>query len=246
VEQLTYRELLGRLPETAYYASFRMHPGDNLAAMQMDLSLAFPMIDLLLGGQGSNDDRVREITEIEEQILEVVARIVAKELGTAWIPLGIEFAFDGRQQASQLQRLMPPTEKILSLSFELRMSNSRGSLNLTFSAVASNALQRKLSKDWDYRRPSREADADGRLKHKLLDCRFSVMLGAVNIPIAMTRLLDLRPGDVLPLRHPVDAPLALLVAGHPSFTARAVRSSNLRAAQVFDRSIVKAEKVQTA
>lgn len=42
---------------------------------------------------------------------------------------------------------MPPNEKILGLSFELQMPASHGTMNIAFSAVASNALQRKLSKD---------------------------------------------------------------------------------------------------
>jgi flagellar motor switch protein FliM len=236
VEQLTYREVLGRLPEVAYYATFQLAPGNNIAAMELDLSLAFPIIDVLLGGQGASDDRVREITEIEEQILEVVARIICKELETAWQPLGMEFVFDGRQQTSQLQRLMPPTEKILALCFELQMPGSRGSLNVAFSAVVSNALLRKLSKDWGYHRPSHETDSDGRLKRKLLSCPFSVSLGLVDVPVSMNQLLQLRPGDILPLRRRADDPAELMVAGRATFAARAVRSGNLRGAQIL-RSI---------
>jgi flagellar motor switch protein FliM len=234
VEQLTYRELLGRLPEIAYCASFQMNPGSNLAAMELDLSLAYPIIDVLLGGQGGSDDRVREITEIEEQILEVVARIVCKELEISWQPLGMEFAFDSRQQASQLQRLMPPTEKILGLCFELQMPGSHGSMNVAFSAVVSNALLRKLSKDWGYRRPSHAADSDGRLKRKLLSCAFPVALGLAEVPVRMRQLLELRPGDVLPLRRLAERPAELLVGGRPSFSARVVRSGNARAAQVLE------------
>lgn len=236
VEQLTYRELLGRLPEIAYYATFQMSPGNNLAAMELDLSLAFPIIDVLLGGEGGSDERVRELTEIEEQMLEVVARVVCKELETAWLPLGMEFLFDRRQQPAQLQRLMPPTEKILALCFELQMPGSRGSMNIAFSAVVSNALLRKLSKDWGYRRPSHEADSDGRLKHKLLGCSFPVTLGLLNVPVGIGQLMGLRPGDVLPLRRPVDKPAELMVAGRATFAARAVRSGILRAAQVTGSS----------
>ncbi len=233
VEQLTYRELLGRLPEVAYYATFQMAPGNPIAAMELDLSLAFPIIEVLLGGQGASDDRVREITEIEEQILEVVARIACKELQVAWQPLSIQFEFDSRQQASQLQRLMPPTEKILALCFELQMPGSRGSMNIAFSAVVSNALLRKLSKDWGYRRPIRETDSDGRLKRKLLGCPFPVALGLVDVPVDIHQLLQLRPGDVLRLRRPADQTAELMVGDKPSLSARVVRSGNYRAAQVL-------------
>lgn len=233
VEQLTYRELLGRLPEVAYYATFRLSPGENISAMQLDLSLAFPIIDLLLGGEGTADDRVREITEIEEQILEVVARIVCKELQTAWQPLGMEFGFEARQQAAQLQRLMPPTEKVLALSLELQMPGGRGTLNLAFSAVVSSALLRKLSREYGYRAEAHESDADGRLKGKLLRCAFPVSLALVNLPVKVERLLQLKPGDIVGFRRSAETSAELLVAGRASFTARPVRSGTARAAQVL-------------
>ncbi len=235
VEQLTYRELLGRLPEVAYYATFHLTPGDNFGAMQLDLGLAFPMIDVLLGGQGSSDDRVREITEIEAQILEVVARIICKELEAAWQPLGVEFVFEGQQHTAQLQRLMPPTEKILGLSFELQLPGSRGTMNLAFSAIVSNALQRNLSKDLTYRRPTHGSDCDGALKRKLLRCPFPVTLGLADVPVNLAQLLKLRPGEVLPLRRRADQLAEIIVGGRPSLVARAVRSGNLRAAQVLEK-----------
>jgi len=38
--------------------------------LQVDLAIAFPIIDLLLGGEGKGGDLGRPITEIEEQLLE--------------------------------------------------------------------------------------------------------------------------------------------------------------------------------
>ncbi len=52
VEQLAYREFLARVPDVTYYASFQLQPAECCGLLQMDLSLAFPIIDLLLGGQG--------------------------------------------------------------------------------------------------------------------------------------------------------------------------------------------------
>ena len=82
-EHLTYREFLQRIPENNYLASCRLDPMGVNAALQLDLKIAFPIIDLLLGGEGKSLTATREITEIEEQILDSVARIVCRELGVA-------------------------------------------------------------------------------------------------------------------------------------------------------------------
>ncbi len=126
-EHLTYREFLQRIPETTYLASCRLDPMGVNAALQLDLKVAFPIIDLLLGGEGKTIAATREITEIEEQILDSVARIVCRELGAAWQALALDVVFEERLERAA-PRLMAPQEKTLCLSFEVTMPEVRGGL----------------------------------------------------------------------------------------------------------------------
>jgi flagellar motor switch protein FliM len=61
----------------------------------------------LLGGEGAGQPPSREITEIEEQVLETIMRIICRELQAAWQALSLEFQFEQRQQLGQVQQLMP-------------------------------------------------------------------------------------------------------------------------------------------
>lgn len=232
VEQIPYREVLARIPDLTYLASFRLNPGDSIGALQLDLSLAFPIIDVLLGGQGRTERPERDVTEIEEQILEGVVRIICRELQNAWLPLGLEFVFDQRQQHAQMQRLMAPNDMTLCLNFEIRMSEVRGMLNLVFPSVVSNALLRRLSRDWSYQRPHATSGTTERLRSQILDSDFVVELGLSGLPVRVKELLNLIPGSVFPLRAPATTTATLAVAGHPLFTATAVRNGAFRAAQI--------------
>jgi flagellar motor switch protein FliM len=51
-EQLVYSEFTERIPELAYVCSVRLDPLDALGVLQMDLAMAPPIVDLLLGGFG--------------------------------------------------------------------------------------------------------------------------------------------------------------------------------------------------
>src|SRR5438132_8317756 len=159
-EHLTYREYLKRLPEVTYMCSCKLAPMDVPALLQLDLSIAFPLIDLLLGGEGKGTLEPREVTEIEEQILESVVQIICRELGIAWQALGLEFRFDRRQQAANALRLMPPDDKTLALTFGITMPETRGTLHLAVPAAVSTALLRKMSADWAYRKPRGPAESD--------------------------------------------------------------------------------------
>jgi flagellar motor switch protein FliM len=67
-EQIQFNEFLLRIPEISYVASVRLEPLGALSVLQLDLALAPPVIDLLLGGDGK-DGPLRELTDIEESIL---------------------------------------------------------------------------------------------------------------------------------------------------------------------------------
>ncbi len=232
-EHLTYREFLERIPETTYLASCKLEPMGVDAALQLDLKVAFPIVDLLLGGEGKSTAATREITEIEEQIIESVARIVCKELGTAWQAVDLQVVFEKRMEPGEVQRLMPPDEKTLSLSFEITMSEVRGSLNLAVPVSVSLALLRKISAERNQRHPRRSGEWRERLKVRLLDCPFSVELGASGLRAAVSELSELRPGQLLRLGRSAAQPASLMVAGVEMFRAVPARSGATRAARVL-------------
>ncbi len=245
-EHLTYREFLQRVPETTYLASCRLDPIGENAALQLDLKVAFPIIDLLLGGEGKGMAATREITEIEEQILDSVARIVCRELGAAWQALALEVGFEERLEVAEAQRLMPPEEKTLSLSFEVTMPNVRGGLNVAVPAVVSNALLRKISADWSHRRPRGATDSRERLMRRLLDCPFQAELGAKDMRLAVDTLAKLAPGDLLTFSRRAAEPASLLIAGQEMFRAVPARCGANRVARVLARLAESAESQDRA
>ena len=232
-EHLTYREFLQRLPETPYLASCDLLPVGAVAVLQLDLSVAFPVIDLLLGGEGKGGDLGREITEIEEQILESVMRIICRELQTSWQAIGLEFKFGQRATVAHAERLMVPEEKNLCLSLEVKMEETRGTLNLAVPAIVSNALLRKISADLSYQRPRSPVEARRRIEKRLLDASFRVELSTPDLSLFLQDLADLTPGAVLSFPRSPLAPADLAVDGLRLCSAMPVRVNSRRAARVL-------------
>ena len=236
VEQLAYRDLLARISSSTYYSSLHLSPGDAVGILQMDLSLVFPIVDLLLGGPGGAPAAPREVSEIEEMLMEGVAQVICHELDLVWRPQGLEVAFEQRQPASQMLRLMPAQEKTLTLTFEVTMAVSRGNLNIAFPAVVSSALLRKLARELVSQRPRGAAVYQERILQRLLDSALNLDLGTPLMPVKLTDLLAMRAGGVLPLRLQIEEPARLRLKGHDCWLARPVRSSaNYRAAQLLER-----------
>lgn len=237
-EQIPFNEFLLRIPEISYVASVRLDPLGAVSILHLDLGLAPPIIDLLLGGDGK-DGPLRELTDIEESILGSVVEIICRELTTAWQAVGLRFNFERRQMQTQVARAMAVTEKTLCLSFEIRMPHSSGLLNLAFPAVVSNTILRRLTSDWG--RARRHGDElRERMSRVARRIRFgcSLQLPAVRVPAAALEALE--PGAVLKLDVAANALPLLRVGGEVLYEAHPIRQGPHRAARL-EREIDEAE-----
>jgi flagellar motor switch protein FliM len=232
VEQLTFREFLQRIPDLAYLATFQVKPMGATAVLDLEPSLVFPIIDLLLGGVGRTCEQEREITEIEESIIEGVVRILCGELQTAWASLNCVFEFEERVQPTQLLRLMPPGDKTLCLSFEIHMPESHGVINVAFPAVASNALLRRLDHDGGYNRQRSPGATRARMRDHALNFPFEFALSTPPARYPIRTLADLRPGDVITLPLGAGSAVEGLIAGCTLYEAFPMRAGNLRASRI--------------
>jgi flagellar motor switch protein FliM len=230
VEQLTYRDFLVRSPEVTYMISFRMRQLHATAAMQIDNSIVFPLIDVLLGGNGKCEMFTREVTQIEEKLMQEVTAIICRGLEGTWQMLGVEMELETRKQPAEMQRLMPAWEKVLALSFEMKMNDAHGMLNIIFPAAASSALFRKLSSDLSC--TDKPPTSGQRLREGVLDCQFQVEMGIPRIKTDLVKLLELAPGEIFNLRLPLNTPGAMLVGGRELFEAHPVRCGHRRAARI--------------
>ncbi len=232
-EHLTFREFLAGVPEKTYFASCDLTPVGATAVLQLDLTIAFPIIDIMLGGEGTQTESARDLTEIEEQVLEGIVRIMLRELQNSWTAIALEFNFGARQHILQTQRLMPPEEKNLCLSFEIKMSETRGTLNVAIPAVVSNALLRKITADFSYQRRRGSEEARLQLQKKTLNCFFPVELSMPGLQVPLEALTDLEPGHVLTFPRNAAEPAVLLVENVWLCSAAPVRVHSRRAARVL-------------
>jgi flagellar motor switch protein FliM len=236
-EQIPFNEFLLRIPEISYAASVRMEPLGALSVLQLDLALAPPIIDLLLGGEG-RDGPLRELTDIEESILASVVEIICRELTAAWQPVGLSFNFERRQMQTQVARIMSVTEKTLCLSFEIRMPHSSGLLNLAFPAVVANTILRRLTSDWARR--SHAGETRSHMEAAARRIRFGASLQLPTVRLAASAIKNLEPGSVLRFDLASNTLPEWRVGGQVLSQAQAIRQGAHRAARI-ERSIPEVE-----
>src|SRR5437764_921363 len=232
-EHLTYGEFLSGIPEMTYLASCKLSPFNATGLIQLDLGIAFGLIDMLLGGEGLDPPPSRDITEIEEQVAETAMQIVFRELQITWQALAVEFQFEQRKQIAEAQQLMAIEERMLCLGFEVGLKDHRGGMTIAIPTVISSALLRKISavRPRFYTRPD-SANFPQQLRKLLLRCPFRLDLG-LSARALSSELAEIHPGKVIALNRTASAPGTLFARDRPIFAANVARVGQMRAAQIL-------------
>lgn len=87
VDQMTYGEFLMSLPNPTSFNVFSMKPLEGSGVLEINPSIAFPMLDRLLGGKGEPFESNREFSDIELSLFETVLRVMMSTLKEAWGPV---------------------------------------------------------------------------------------------------------------------------------------------------------------
>ena len=229
-EQLPYGEFVERLARPTYVCSMRLEPFDAIGLMEVDLTLAWPIVDVLLGGVGQAAE-ARELTDIEEAVLVSVVRRIVHELNVAWKPVGLQMAFERRETEDHAERMMTATEKTLCVSFEVRVPEAQGVLNLCFPASVLNAILRRMVAEGGRPR-RRSSEARTRMRELMADVTVGAALQFPTMRLRARELAALVPGSVLRLPLPKHTEAELRVGGLALGRAHPVRMGEHRGAQV--------------
>ena len=229
-EQIPFNEFLMRIPEISYTASVRLEPLGALSVIQVDLGLAPPIIDLLLGGEGK-EGPLRELTDIEESILASVVEIICRELTAAWQPVGLSFNLERRLMQTQVARIMSVNEKTLCLSFEIRMSHGSGLLNLAFPAVVANTVLQRLTSEWGRKR-HHAAKTRARMAAAVRQIQFGGALQLPSVRLKASAIENLERGSVVRLDLSANTDAELIVGGQHLVNAHVIRLGTHLAARI--------------
>jgi flagellar motor switch protein FliM len=229
-EQMGYTEFVERMTEGTYVCSIRLEPLGARGLMEIELALASPMVDLLLGGKG-RPEAPRALTDIEELIMASVVQMMVKELNAAWAPVGLQFSFERRETTAQVARMMPAGEKTLCVCFEVKMPEVQGVVNICLPAVVLNTILRRLISGGD--RPRRASEeVRTRVRELLADAKVGSTLQFPPMRLHASRIAELQVGSVLRLPIPSHTAAQLKVVGLALGPAWPVRMGEHRGARM--------------
>jgi len=209
-EQMSFGDFLSCLPDPSYVCLLRLEPLGGVGLLEMSLSVAMTMVDLLLGGRGTTA-AAREVTDIEDAILNAVLQMVMRELNLAWESVGLQFELEKHEPQARVARLMPASEQTLCVSLDVQMPGVQGLINLCLPAVVLNTLRRLSAVAEEPRK--RASASSARVEKLMAEASFPVIARLPLTRIASRELQSLEVGKVLELGLPKNTVSELLIGG---------------------------------
>ena len=221
VEQLSFREFTACLPSPTCIATMRITPFEGIALLEVNPTLAYPLIEVLLGGGKLKPMVVeREMTDIERQILDSLLTLILQNLSFAWQSVSrVDFTIESHETEPGLLHILPPNEAIVTIATEIQLAETSGMMNIGIPASIVKLLRQKFDQQWTARRATANDDEGAKMMARV--GRSTVRLDArlEGSTVSLDDLLRLSEGDILMLDRSVGHPARLHVNGISKFDA---------------------------
>jgi flagellar motor switch protein FliM len=231
VEQLSYAEFLEGLPSPTCLVAMGLQPYDGNGVLELNPSLAFPIIEMLLGGTGKQSGSIqRDITEIEQKLLDGLLRIILNDLRDAWKGVtDIDFTIDSMETEPQLLHVLAPNEAVVAIGVEIRIAEAVGMMNIALPSIVIKMMRHKFDQQWSVRKTHAKEGEQARFLAMLRDASLTLEARLEGLELSVQHLLDLSEGHVVVFERSVNSPVELIVNGREQYYGHIVSTATRRA-----------------
>jgi flagellar motor switch protein FliM len=234
VEQLSYAEFLDGLPSPTCMVSMGLKPYDGNGVLELNPSLVFPILEMLLGGNGKSSGAIqREITEIEQRLLDGLFRIILNDLREAWKGVTeVDFTIESMETEPQLLHILAPNEAVVSIGVEIRMGDTIGMMNIAMPSIVIKMMRQKFDQQWSVRKTLATEAEQARGLRMLRNAALTVEARLEGPRISVREFLNLEEGQLLSFDYPIEKSVGLTVNGEHKYSAQVVSTGKKRAGLV--------------
>ena len=221
VEQFTYGEFIMSLPNPTCISVFSMQPLEGLAILEINPVLVFVIVDRLLGGGGQPPKEIRELTEIENQIILTVINMALDKFQETWKHVTqVRCVLEGRESNPQFAQITTMTDNVLLITLNVEIADNTGMVSLCIPISTLAPVLGNLSAQKWISSAQRSTAMSGQCTQFLeeTDVQLNAVLGTSEMTI--NELMNVQPGDVVVLDRHAEEDIVLNVENSPKFYAR--------------------------
>lgn len=246
IEQISYGDFTASIGTPSILCIYSMDPLPGSGIVQLDLNLAFSIIDRLLGGPGWFPAKLRDLTDIERTLMQ---RFMARMLNSyreSWnylltLSLKIE-ALDSNPQF--IPRIIPLDQIVAFVTCELKIGDKTGTMNFCLPYLVLQSIGPQLT---DFQWSPSVISGRGMTEDDIAQLVKNVERAEVEVEVELGRtivslrdLIALQIGDIVQFDNLTSLPLTARVNDHEKFKVYAGTNRDRLTVQVVE--IIRAEE----
>jgi flagellar motor switch protein FliM len=217
VESLRFGDYLGRVPQPAMLAVFRVEEWDNYGLLLADPALVYSAVDVLLGGRrGTAAMRIegRPYTSIERALVERLVSVVLDDLSEAFRPVSpARFRFERLEVNPRFAAISRAANACVVSRFRVEMEDRGGRVELLLPYATLEPVREALLQQFMGEKLGRDSIWENHLAEelRLTELALDVVLDEQTMPLSS--VLSLRRGDRIALDATPETPVRLRCNG---------------------------------
>lgn len=223
----------------------RFRPLKGTALVTMEARLVFILVENFFGGDGRFHAKIegREFTPTERRIIQLLLKVVFEDYKEAWSPvMGVEFEYLDSEVNPSMANIVSPTEVIVVSSFHIEVDGGGGDFHVVMPYSMVEPIRELLDAGVQSDKMETDVRWSSALREEIMDVPVNFRVNLLEKDISLRDLMELRPGDVIPVDMPENA--TMFVEELPTYRVKMGRSGDKLAVQVSEK-IKRPEVVKT-
>ena len=236
-EQIVYAEYVAAstLPAALYVIQAEGH--QHQAIFELEPRLVIYAVEKLFGGTGAFLQQPRAVSQIEQSVMRRVMTRALQKLGKAWEQVAeIKLSEKGFEGSAEFAAIASDAEPVLVISFEVRVQDQRSFINICYPYLLLKQIIGRKGRRQEIAGTMADVPAPVRQGYEdTLRCTKAELraeLGRTRLPVQ--ELMQLQPGDVIPLEQRTRDAIPVYVGEQERFRAAAGISGRRRALRILD------------
>ncbi|MEZ9322525.1 flagellar motor switch protein FliM [Vibrio sp. 10N.286.51.E5] len=224
----------------------RFRPLKGTALITMEARLVFILVENFFGGDGRFHAKIegREFTPTERRIIQLLLKIVFEDYKEAWSPvMGVEFEYLDSEVNPSMANIVSPTEVIVVSSFHIEVDGGGGDFHVVMPYSMVEPIRELLDAGVQSDKMETDVRWSTALRDEIMDVPVNFRVNLLEQDISLRDLMELRPGDVIPMNMPEHA--TMFVEELPTYRVKMGRSGEKLAVQISEKirrpSVVKTD-----
>lgn len=240
VQMLKFAEYVHSLFVPTSLNLVKVNPLRGTGLFVFDPKLVFIVVDNYFGGDGRFPTKIegREFTPTEQRVIQRILHQAFEDLTQAWKPvMPIHFEYMNSEVNPQFANIVSPTEVVVVSTFHIELEGGGGALHVTLPYSMVEPIRDLL----DAGVQSDRSEVDDRwriaIREEMKGAPVEMSSVLAETTISMRDLMNLKPGDVIPIELPEI--VTLRAEDIPVFRGKFGVSQGNRAIKITDRVLLK-------